>query len=369
MQNLSISFHKDKNSWQIWDSWSQFQIINNFTVSFTDDSDILACDMEQVYVCDYNYIEEYFSNFKTVILFDLLDVPDNYAIGENLKPRFPGLLETLSHKNIVVVTQDYFFAEQCTKNVTVLFHDFLLNRTKFYLMYGLDNCKNQQPGYNIWYHDNDNNYYKPDVPDEITFLPVHSNHRPTERKYAYFFAANRITDARTAIYKQLKQMQKFPGITLYKKERMEEEKDKTIPYYKPLPTNMYLECYINIYVETNEKQNQLFNTAHLTEKTIEPILKFQLILPFSTTNFYRHLDEMNIKISDDLILQDWRKIKDDQERLNVYLSNLQAIEKSYTLADIRDIYYNNLDLVRNNSLVLYNTPFCQTIRNLSDYIN
>lgn len=369
MFNISISVCKDQNAWHVWDAWSQFQIINNVTFGFSEHSDILVCDMQQVYMSNIDDLNQYFSNFTTVILFDLLDVPDGYPDDDKVYPRYPSKLQALAHKKIIVITQDYYFLEQCPKNITVLFHNFLLNRSKLYLMYGLDACKSQQPGFQFWYHNTDKNYYKPDVPDEIMFTPVHPKHKPTERKYAYLFAANRISDARTAIYNQLKKIKKISGITLYKNERLEEEKDVVIPYYKPLPPKIYLDCYVNIYVETNEKQNNLFNSAHLTEKTIEPILRYQLILPFATTNFYRYLKMIDIKICNDLILHDWRQIENDQQRLDMFLLNLQSIEKNFTLADIRDIYYSNLETIRNNSFVLYNTPFCQSIRSLPDLLN
>lgn len=367
MKNIFISLKKDKDSWQIWDAWAQLQIINNITIKIVNECDTLACDLSKVYTNDLDYLNKYFSNYKTVILFDLLDIKD-YNDNKNTKPRFPDKLKYLTNEKIIVVTQDYYFSDQTPKNIKVLYHDYLLNRSKFYLMYGLDLCKEQQPGYPVWYHENDNNYYKPDVPMELVFTPATAGHTPNNRKYAYIFAGNRTTTARTAIYQQLNSIKTLPGIVLYGDKRLDAEKDKPIPNYKPLPANIYREAYINIYSETNVEQNNLFNTAHLTEKTIEPVLRFQMILPFSTTNYYKYLDKINLQICQELVIHDWRTIEDDENRLEMFLLNLQSIAESYTLTDIRDIYYNNLDIIRNNSFNLYSQPFCHSIRKLYNFI-
>lgn len=366
---MTISVKKDSGSWHLWDAWSQFQIVNSLTINLSETSDVLVCDMMQIYIQNIDDINDYFSNYRTVVLFDLLDVPDVYFNINNPQFRDPQRLQHLRHEKIIIVTQDRYFSEQCPKNITVLFHNFLLNRSKLYNTYGLDNCKKQQPGYGIWYHVRDYDYYKPDVPEEIMFVPADDNHTPPERRYAYIFSANRTCETRTAIYEQCKKLKSLNGITLYKNKRLPEEQKDTIPHYKPLPSNVYLDCYINVYAETNVKQNGLFNTAHITEKTFEPVSRFQMILPFATTNYYRYLDEIGIEIPKDLILNDWRKISNDKERLNAYLVNLQSIEKCYTLPDLRDIYYKNLDTVKNNSLQLYSMPFCQSIRNLKNYID
>ena len=367
MEKINLSVHKDLSSWHIWDAWIQFQIINGLTVNFSDTSDVLVCDLIQIYILDLDYLNDYFSNYQTVVLFDLLDVQDDFGV-DSPQYRNPERLQYIDHEKIIVVTQDSYFSKYCPQNITVLFHNFLLNRSKLYHMYGLDNCKKQQPGYRVWYHENDTDYCKPDIPKEIMFTPSHGNHTPPERKYAYIFSANRICETRTAIYEQCKKLKTYNGITLYKNERLPSEQKDSIPHYKPLPTNLYLDCYINVYAETNVMQNGLFNTAHMTEKTIEPVLRFQMILPFSTTNYYRYLDEIGIQIPKDLIINDWRKIEDDKERLDAYLLNLQLIEQYYTLPDLRDIYYRNLDTVKNNSFKLYSMPFCQSIRNLKELI-
>jgi hypothetical protein len=222
-------------------------------------------------------------------------------------------------------------------------------------------------GHRAWYYGKSQNFSKPWVPVEFFKNQISDKQTPDQvcRERKFLFAGRRTTPSRTAIHSTLTNYQD-QGYLFYKNVRCREERDlaiENIPHYKPLPKKYYIDSYINFYTETNMR-NEIWQR---TEKTLEPVIRFQMILPLASVGFVQYLSNTGISMVPDLIHVPWDHIVDNDQRTEAYCANIESI-MNYSIADLSSIYYDNLELLLSNHRAVFDQPYCQGIWQVLEYI-
>lgn len=298
--------------------------------------------------------------YRCVWVLDFVALDDDIADYQKVN-RIP-------HDNVVLITQNFSPNIPVDARIHVVNYDFLHNRTKLYHTANLDSSQGQS-GHKPWYYNKSEHFSRACVPVEF-FQNQSSTGQllPGEfRKKKFLFAGRKITPGRTVVHKTLKEYSE-QGYLFYKTTRCVEEQAlasdwETIPNYQPLPVHYYLDSYINCYVETNMR-NEIWQR---TEKTLEPVMRFQMILPLASAGFLQYLAQIGITVVPELIHVPWDHIVDRDQRVAAYCSNLKSVMK-YSIADLSAIYYNNLGLLLKNYRAVLDQPYCQGIHQALNYI-
>ena len=221
-----IKVHKDSLSWQPWDAWSQFFLLNNVQMVFEDVADTLAIDYERLHDFEIDELNAYLNKFKKVLVFDLLDTPDYFLEdNEGNVPRNLDRIKQCEHDNIIFITESYGTSTGVEQidNITFLYHRFVLNRSKFYYTNRFAAYKKVQPGYGVWYHTDDDKFTIPDIPPEIGYtLYGESTSQMPVREQVWLFAGRETRHYRTQIANTLTAHQHC-GYLFYKDQRPIEE--------------------------------------------------------------------------------------------------------------------------------------------------
>ena len=365
----NISLYKDPLSWQPWSGWSQFFLVNNIQLNFVEKSDTLAIDYERLFQLGIVEVNKYFSNYRTVIVFDLLDNPDYFPrLGEY---RNEQLIKLIEHDRLIFITCGYGGKSSVDqhKNITYIKHPYHINRSKFYYTHRFETHKQIQPGYGVWYHLGDENYQISDIPGELSYTPAGGpDDKLPLRDRTWLFAGRGSRKERTRIYNVLDKYQSH-GYLFYKNQRPPEEGDREIPHnFTPLPAKYYRNSYVNVFGETNVVSEYAPYTGIISEKTLEPIMKYQLILPCGTPAYYNYLHDLDLRIADDLIIHDWRRVKNTDTRVDIFCKNLELLLGQYTENDFRDIYCDNRDILLHNHQTVFDWQYCHSVRQLVDLL-
>jgi hypothetical protein len=268
----------------------------------------------------------------------------------------------IPHDNVVLITQNFSPSIPVDARIHVINYDLLLNRTKLYYTANLN-----EGGHRAWYYGKSQNFSKPWVPVEFFKNQISAEQSPDQvcRQHKFLFAGRRTTPSRTAIYWTLKNYQD-QGYLFYNNVRCIEEQGLSvddIPNYRPLPNKYYIDSYVNFCAETN----MLNGIWQRTEKTLEPAIRFQMIVPLASVGFVQYLSNTGISIVPDLIHVPWDHIVDNNQRTKAYCANIKSI-MNYSIADLSSIYYDNLELLVSNHRAVLDQPYCQGIWQALEYI-
>lgn len=364
-----IQLQKDPVSWQPWDCWSQFFLLNNIQLKFVEQSDTLAIDYVRLFDLGVDEVNRYFSDYRTVIVFDLLDIPDYFPMNGQF--RNEKLIAQIEHDNIIFLTCGYGprSSVEHYNTVTYIKHPYHINRSKFYYTHRFETHKQTQAGYGVWYHLGDENYQISDIPGELSYTPTGGpDDKLPLRDRTWLFAGRESRKERTKIFNVLEKYQTH-GYLFYKNQRPPEEGDRKIPHnFTPLPLKYYRNSYVNVFGETNVINEHASHTAVISEKTLEPVMKYQLMLPCATSAYYTYIQELGLHLADDLIVHDWRSIKSTDTRVDIFCKNLELLLSQYTVTDFRDIYCDNRDILLHNHQTVFDWQYCHNVRSLIDLI-
>lgn len=116
--------------------------------------------------------------------------------------------------------------------------------------------------------------------------------------------------------------------------------------YTPLSQAIYDQTFCSIYVESTIDNAISF----VTEKTFEPLIKGNFVLPFSDANFINTLESRYGFSFPDIIDYTYG---DDFDKF------LRSIDRlcSQPIRDLRDYYINNIHLLESNRQVFFDRPY------------
>jgi len=128
--------------------------------------------------------------------------------------------------------------------------------------------------------------------------------------------------------------------------------------YNPPHNAYYTNTFISMYGESVEYGNEFM----VTEKTYDPLVKGHFILPVGICGFVERLKQKGI-LFPDCIDYSYDSIHDDYKRIDAWLTEVQRL-CSIPLKQWKTYWDQNYELLYQNKLWMYNTPYPQIDFNL-----
>jgi len=123
-------------------------------------------------------------------------------------------------------------------------------------------------------------------------------------------------------------------------------------YWYPIGDRYYKETYISIYVETLTVSD--FNTRCVTEKTFDPLIKGNFILPFAYSGFIKDVKSYGFRFPD-FIDYSYDDIKDNDKRFFDYMRSIDMMFRINH--NFRQTYEDNLHIIKHNRKVFIDRPY------------
>jgi len=135
-------------------------------------------------------------------------------------------------------------------------------------------------------------------------------------------------------------------------ERNIQRPDGAGGYWYPIGDRYYKETYISIYVETLTVSD--FNTRCVTEKTFDPLIKGNFILPFAYSGFIKDVKSYGFRFPD-FIDYSYDDIKDNDKRFFAYMRTIDMMFRINH--NFRQTYEDNLHIIKHNRKVFIDRPY------------
>ena len=355
MTNIKVNVHNGHN-WHFHDCWQITKLTTGVHLTHDDKSKAYLITLEELIYADQSLIDQ--MNDKSIlVVFELTDISD-YGIHGGRRHSY-AVLEQINTE-IILVTQNHFPLE-LGSHITVIQYDLLHNRSKLYYTSNLELA--QSFGFRPWYYRSDN-FKIPWLPVEfvVNQIEFNSQNRTCNRSKKFLFASYSPRAPRFSMALTLKDYQS-DGYYYFGRDFSTHELDSDARYV-PFNNTVYNDSFINVFNETNI----LNGIWHKTEKTLEPIIHSQMILPLASQGYNSYIKSCGYNIIEDLVITPWDHIEDHGRRTDVYCENMKTVLERYSINDLNDIYYDNLKVTLDNKNNFFDTPFCRGMNELTKYI-
>jgi hypothetical protein len=224
----------------------------------------------------------------------------------------------------------------------VIVYDFLFNRTKLYYF---DTEKAKSNANNLWYYTD--SYTLNSVNDKQIikhFVSLTRRIFGIREQFVDYLIENFVERGYIGC---LTKNKFIPGDDTSKFMR-----------YNPIPNQIYNNTFASIYTESTFSSNTIF---HATEKTFEPLLKGNYILPFSNPNFVENLKSTYGFIFPSIIDYSYDTELDSTRRFDKFLNSINSF-CNLSIDDVIDSYDQNI--AKHNRQIFIDRPYDQSILEL-----
>ena len=272
-----LGYNQSSHDTFLWQkSISMFYVANNIKLTHNNNSTIAWASLNYVTNTNLNDLKLELSKFKKIIISDLLHYDD--TVNDN----WLQILTKLTEFNVVVLTNNRLLSD-IVHTVPVVFYDLLFNRSKLYYFdkqridhYESIRHTSNQVNFDstLWLYSGNDLFYLNDISKTINKHYV----SPTATLYTPF----RQQFVNYMIERETKGLVACPP----KGKHLAGDKFTVEQWYCPLPSYVYSDSFASIYTETTWDSD---NILHVTEKTFEPLIHGNFILPYSNPGFVNNL--------------------------------------------------------------------------------
>lgn len=132
----------------------------------------------------------------------------------------------------------------------------------------------------------------------------------------------------------------------------------------PAADSYYNSSYISIYAETLVTG---YNANCVTEKSFDPLIKGNFILPFGYQGLIKHLtDYYGFKLPR-WVDYSYDNIENTYDRFGCYLNVVEHI-LNYSVKDLHELYLKDKDILEHNRNIFYTRPYCGIYDNVHNFI-
>lgn len=121
----------------------------------------------------------------------------------------------------------------------------------------------------------------------------------------------------------------------------------------PVSDYYYNSSIVSIYIETITQWDMMHS---VTEKTFDPLIKGNFILPFGTCEFIKNLKEHYGFHFPDWIDYSYDEVPGDHERFVAYINSIKKLMK-YSRSELYDLCIKDMHILEKNKQVFFNTPY------------
>lgn len=272
-------------------------------------------------------------NAKRIIISDLLNYDDsnNQDWVDVIKKCNQEVICLTNNKSLVDVL-----------NCNVIVYDFLFNRTKLYYF---DSAKTKSKSKDLWYYSDSYNL---------------NNLDNKNIKKHYVSPTRRMFGIREQFVNYLKDNYADQGFIgcLAKGLIIPGDSVDTFMGYNPLPNEIYNQTLCSIYTESTFSASSIF---HATEKTFEPLLKGNYIIPYSNQYFVENLKSTYGFKFPNNIDYSYDSEADPLRRFNQFLTTIKQF-CAMSIDELRASY--DKDIVEHNRQIFIDHPYDNAIEQL-----
>lgn len=335
------------NAW----NWIRTQIVATENIELCHNEESKKLFLQVPYFWNHNNLENInniINDAEEVIISDLLNYDNNYNyVWQNL-------LSKIVHPHITCITNNRLLHLHLPQH-RVIFYDFLFNRTKLYYF---DKSRIQEliqtGNYGFWLYEGAEHYV------------LNQLNQSKQIKKTFLSLTRILQNLRRIIVEHLTKNHLSKGYIACHNLGMILDTNYTKGYC-PVPNQYYDETFVSIYCESTSMHENIF---HATEKTFEPLLKGNFILPYSNSNFVSNLKKYYgfrtpdiLDYSYDSIFVDKLDVDPDNNRVQEYLLSINKICK-FNIKELQEYYKDQFDIVQHNREVVASTPYDTLIEKL-----
>lgn len=269
------------------------------------------------------------ANARTVVFYDAENS------GDWFHPQFVDFITNFPHDNKVYLTSN-FSKRFSIPGVQVIAWDFDWNRVKA--------------------------YYTETIPNGIYLHHYGAKHRytltniNTTPSKKFLSLCGQAFDHRAKLYDVVKNndhgyvSNRAAGRTLEDSVETTEE----VWGYTPVPNIFYEDTCLSVFVESTCTCTDLI---HLSEKTIEPLIKGHFVLPFSNPNFIERVSDLGFRFPDCIDYSYDRELDVDR-RFDMFIEEFSRLIND---EDIFRLHQQHQGLFKYNRQCLYDIPYDNSI--------
>lgn len=280
---------------------------------------------------------------------------DEYMTTDWFRGPAWNIVRNLKHRTLIVHNNNYDINDP-----KYIFYDILFNRQKYY-------CFDMEPDFiprnKVWTRDSEPEYYQ--------LGPIDKQLTEQSKK---ILCLNRLywDDSIVKRQKTLRMMlkEKFQNNedvflsdpskgTFFYPNKSENNTIKVLNSagtWYPAADRYYNSSYVNVYIESVTHRMTTGEIFCATEKTYDPLMKGNFILPFSTPGFIRGLKEMYGFKFPDWIDYAYDDIDDVRTRIDSYLRSVDKI-CNMDIENLHQHYLNDKHILEHNRNVIHSTPY------------
>ena len=127
----------------------------------------------------------------------------------------------------------------------------------------------------------------------------------------------------------------------------------------PASYEFYNNSYISVYVETltTDDSTRMHNgNGYVTEKTFDPMIQGNFVLPFAYPNFIKDCKTLYGFKFPEWIDYSYDAIENDTDRFESFLSSVKKVNE-YSIEDLHNFYIQDSDIIEHNRNVFFNKPY------------
>lgn len=124
--------------------------------------------------------------------------------------------------------------------------------------------------------------------------------------------------------------------------------------YAPIADTYYNESFVSVYVESVAMNNENI-VKTITEKTWEPLIKGNFILPYAAPGLIDELKRRGF-LFPDFINYDYCNYTNDDSRYEAFVKEIQKIQK-LNIDDVNRLYNDNKHIIKHNRKLFETLPY------------
>lgn len=134
-------------------------------------------------------------------------------------------------------------------------------------------------------------------------------------------------------------------------------KEGTGGFWFPVGDDYYRQSFISVYIETIT--SSYHKTRCITEKTFDPLIKGNFIIPFAYPGILKDLIEYGFRIPtiNGFIDYSYDEITDNDVRFSKFLLAIDKIFINHTIESLYEIYHQNLEIIEHNRNLFFTKPY------------
>lgn len=246
-----------------------------------------------------------------------------------------------------------------------IFHDIMFNRQKYYMFDEVDEEVVFTNGFYWTAHANKKVYAVNDLNKDQGF--VNKKFLCPNRIYTFGDHFKKHREVRSKFAEQIQKLDSVytsdPNIGSFLfpngwSEKMAESirVTKTSGTWYPIGDFYYNSSYISAYVESSIDATDESGTYCVSEKTYDPLVKGNFILPFSNQNFVKNLIKYYGFKFPNWIDYSYEEHKDVDKRLEAFFQELHRLNK-LSLDTIHNYYMQGRDILVHNRMIIKNRNY------------